>query len=188
MVKFCPECGKEQHDDSVKYCSNCGFDFSKVESNMESDSVVNVHISSDNDPVSKPKSSENNHVDVPISPEKNSVSKPVSSSNTKSTSSTYSNSKPKVNQSNDFLSSLTFNKCFAAFALLLIILLIIGLIGESTDTEPYSDGGLTSFMQSSSYDYDLPSYLEGSDYYYGDPEDDYYRYGGDGEATNLKHY
>lgn len=187
MVKFCPECGKEQRDDEAKYCSNCGFDFSKVESNRDSD-AVNVHISSNDDSVSKPVSSENQRVDVPISPDRNNVSKPASSSNTKSTSSNYSNSKPKVNQSNDFLSNLTFNKCFGAFAALLIILLVIGLISESMDTEPYSDNGLTSFMQSSSYDYDLPSYLQGSDYFYGDPEDDYYRYGGDGEATNLKHY
>ena len=58
MAKFCPECGFEQHNDSNRYCSNCGFDFSKVENNIKSEgddnSSVIVHIDSDDGPVSKP--------------------------------------------------------------------------------------------------------------------------------------
>ena len=36
MTKFCPECGTQQCDDNVKYCSNCGFDFSKIENREDS--------------------------------------------------------------------------------------------------------------------------------------------------------
>ena len=58
MAKFCPECGFEQHNDNNRYCSNCGFDFSKVESNIKSEesdnSTITVPITSDVEIVTKP--------------------------------------------------------------------------------------------------------------------------------------
>ena len=58
MAKFCPECGFKQHNDNNRYCSNCGFDFSKVESNIKSEesdnSSITVPITSDDEVVSKP--------------------------------------------------------------------------------------------------------------------------------------
>lgn len=106
----------------------------------------------------------------------NSSDKSSSGSSTKTTK-TYS---PKTSQ-NDFLSNLSFNKCFLAFAILLIFLVVLGMISEATQTEPYSDNGLTSFMESSS-GYGLSDFIEDSDNYYYDSDSEYLKYGGDGEV------
>ena len=62
----------------------------------------------------------------------------------------------------------------------MILLLIIGMMAQKADTEPSSDRGLTSFMESSG-GYDLSSSYDTSydDYY----SDEYLQYGGDGESN-----
>ena len=65
---------------------------------------------------------------------------------------------------NGLLSNLSFNKCFFAFAALLIILTIFGMILMVTETQPTYDRGLTSFMESSGA-YDSNSFIDNSDYY-----------------------
>ena len=190
MAKFCPECGFEQHNDNNRYCSNCGFDFSKLENNI--------------------KSSDNSSIVVPIDSDENSVSKNVGSADSKaikssstasstastakgySTSSTKSSAGSSVkttktyaskSSSNDFLSKLTFNKCFLAFAVLLIIMLIIGMFAQ-LDPEPSSDNGLTSFMERSN-SYGLSDFIDDSNNYYGGSDSDYLSYGGSGGSTNF---
>ena len=188
MAKFCPECGFEQHNDDNRYC--CGFDFSKLENNI--------------------KSSDNSSIVVPIDSDENSVSKNVGSADSKaikssstasstastakgySTSSTKSSAGSSVkttktyaskSSSNDFLSKLTFNKCFLAFAVLLIIMLIIGMFAQ-LDPEPSSDNGLTSFMERSN-SYGLSDFIDDSNNYYGGSDSDYLSYGGSGGSTNF---
>lgn len=202
MPRFCPECGTKQHNDNNHFCSNCGFDFSKIEndqnnSNLDNsdDSFISVPISSDDDgssssgleesdskdsSSSKPNSKStftisNDHItptstnetktsstnNEPITPSSTSRVKTSSSSSRVKTSGT--TNRTKKNNSKGFLSDLSFNKCFFAFAALLIILSIIGMLAESTQTEPYSDDGLTSFMESSS-SYDLSSFLDDTSY------------------------
>ena len=101
--------------------------------------------------------------------------------------STNSRTRNKTNapRSNDFLSNLTFNRCFAAFAILIILLLIIGMISEATRTEPYSDKGLTSFLEEShpgtyvdGYGYidSVEDFLEYSDSQKDDSDYDYLSY------------
>ena len=50
------------------------------------------------------------------------------------------------------------------------------MILEATETEPYSDDGLTSFMYESN-NYDLNSFLEDSNNYYDDSNSNYLSYG-----------
>lgn len=187
MTKFCPECGTKQ-DDKNHYCSNCGFDFSKLEnmgsvSNESDDSSINVPIDSgsvdsdlggsgsvDSKPassVSKPKN--------PIS-SSNSNNQRKSNSTTRTKATNHSNTTKKF--SNGFLSNLSFAKCFLALAVVLAILAIIGML--STTQEPYSGHGLTSFMESSSH-YDLNDFLEDTKYD-NDYSYDYLDYGGDGQS------
>ena len=190
MTKFCPECGTKQRDDNNKYCSNCGFDFSRLEKETilnSSEEDLNMDDSSVDVPI-VPLGSEDSKFDT----ESKSTVADSSISSTESSSSSSAESKPssvitprsstkkpagssaKVSSSsstkrtrnysskssnNDFLSYLTFNKCFLAFAILIIVLVTIGMIGQLTETEPYSDDGLTSFMYES-YGYVLYPFLE----------------------------
>ena len=188
MAKFCPECGFEQHNDNNRYCSNCGFDFSKVESNIKSEesdnSSITVPITSDDEVVSKPAKS----TDSKTIGSSSSVSSTVSSAKSSSVSSTVSSAKSSSSSAkntktysskssnNGFLSYLSFNKCFLAFAVLMIILMIIGMIAQ-TDKEPYSDDGLTSFMERSS-SYGLSDFIEDSNNNYDYSDSDYLSYGG----------
>ena len=221
MTKFCPECGFKQHDENNRFCSNCGFDFSGLEENIDSkvsdDSSVNVPITSDSDDsgssgsgvvssgssgsgvvssgssgsgvVSSGSSgsgvvSSGSSGSGVVSSGSSGSAKVSSSSTGSPRSATKSNSKPKyktktVNNLDGLFSNLSFNKCFLAFAVLLIILVIIGMLSQTTQ-EPYSDKGLTSFMESSDH-YGLYDFLEDTssdDYYY-----DYLSYGGDGESS-----
>ena len=191
MAKFCPECGFEQHNDNNRYCSNCGFDFSKVENSIKSEkddnSTVIVPINSDDSPIPKPADSRDSKVISPSSTDSSKVStaKGSSVSSTKnSAGSSAKTTKTSTSKSsnNDFLSNLTFNKCFLAFAVLLIIMVIGGMIIQVTDTEPYSEHGLTSFMESSnSYSYsdfmdDSNNYYDDSNDYYDDYDNDYLSY------------
>ena len=81
-----------------------------------------------------------------------------------------SSNKSRINNSsNGFLSNLTFNKCFLAFALLLIIMVIGGMLVQTTQ-EPYSENGLTSFMDSSGHN-DLSDIWDESSYDNDDSED-----------------
>ena len=126
MTKFCPECGFEQHNDNNRYCSNCGFDFSKLESDIKSqesdNSSVVVPISSDDSPVSKPKVPDSSTSTSTKSPDGSSPKKTISSAG--SSAKTAKPNRPK-STNNDFLSNLTFNKCFLAFAVLLILLAVM---------------------------------------------------------------
>ena len=193
MAKFCPECGFEQHNDDNRYCSNCGFDFSKVENNIKSEgddnSSVIVHIDSDEGPVSKPVNSTDSKVISPSSTTSSraSTTKVSSTSGTKSSAgSSAKTTKTYTSKSsnNDFLSNLSFNKCFLAFAVLLIIFVTIGMFAQ-LDPEPSSDHGLTSFMErSNSYglsDFidDSNNYYDGSNNYYDDSNDYYDDYDND---------
>ena len=200
MTKFCPECGAKQHDDNNRYCSNCGFDFSKLEDMMGSDrdDCINVPISSNEDSVdskivSDRKSADSGLADSgsktssdsakpKISPK--SANKPINQSFYQGTKSNYNSTERTKNKNSlGFLSNLTFNKCFFAFAALLILLLIIGMVGNATQ-EPYSDGGLTSFMESSN-NYGLNDFLE-DESYDDDYSDDYLMYGDDRESSRSK--
>lgn len=186
MTKFCPECGFKQKDENNHFCSNCGYDFSKLESsdkdsNSPDNSSINVPINSDSkgSPDSSPVSSDLDSSSVfdPISSssDSSSVSKPrtsVSKISHNSNNQRKSNSSNKSrinNSSNGFLSNLTFNKCFLAFALLLIIMVIGGMLVQTTQ-EPYSDNGLTSFMDSSGHN-DLSDIWDESSYDNDDSED-----------------
>ena len=187
MTKFCPECGFKQKDENNHFCSNCGYDFSKLESsdkdsNSPDNSSINVPINSDSkgSPDSSPVSSDLDSSSVfgPISSSSDnssSVSKPrtsVSKISHNSNNQRKSNSSNKSrinNSSNGFLSNLTFNKCFLAFALLLIIMVIGGMLVQTTQ-EPYSDNGLTSFMDSSGHN-DLSDIWDESSYDNDDSED-----------------
>jgi hypothetical protein len=151
------------------------------------------------------KSADNSSIVVPIDSDENSVSKTLgsvdskaieSSSTSSSTTSTAkgpsssstkssTGSSPKTTKnytskssSNDFLSKLTFNKCFLAFAVLLIIMVIGGMIIQVTDTEPYSEHGLTSFMDRSN-SYGLSDFIEDSNNNYDDSNDYYDDYDND---------
>lgn len=186
MTKFCPECGFKQKDENNHFCSNCGYDFSKLESsdkdsNSPDNSSINVPINSDSkgSPDSSPVSSDLDSSSVfdPISSssDSSSVSKPrtsVSKISHNSNNQRKSNSSNKSrinNSSNGFLSNLTFNKCFLAFALLLIIMVIGGMLVQTTQ-EPYSENGLTSFMDSSGHN-DLSDIWDESSYDNDDSED-----------------
>ena len=210
MAKFCPECGFKQHNDNNRYCSNCGFDFSKVESNIKSEesdnSSITVPITSDDEVVSKPaKSTDSKTIgssssvsssDSGVKSSSSSVSSSDSGviSSSSSVSSTGSSAKSSSTSSakttktytskssnNGFLSNLSFNKCFLAFAVLMIILVILGMIAQ-TDKEPYSDDGLTSFMERSS-SYGLSDFIEDSNNYYDDYDSDYLSYGGHDDSS-----
>ena len=168
MTKFCPECGFEQHNDNNRYCSNCG-------KSQESDnSSVVVPISSDDSPVSKPKVPDSSTSTSTKSPDGSSPKKTISSAG--SSAKTAKPNRPK-STNNDFLSNLTFNKCFLAFAVLLILLAVIGMLSQATQTEPYSDDGLTSFMERSS-SYGLSDFIEDSNNNYDYSDSDYLSYGG----------
>ena len=210
MAKFCPECGFKQHNDNNRYCSNCGFDFSKVESNIKSEesdnSSITVPITSDDEVVSKPAKSTDSKTIGSSSSVSSSDSSVISSSSSvsssdsgvisssSSVSSTGSSAKSSSTSSakttktytskssnNGFLSNLSFNKCFLAFAVLMIILVILGMIAQ-TDKEPYSDDGLTSFMERSS-SYGLSDFIEDSNNYYDDYDSDYLSYGGHDDSS-----
>ena len=196
MAKFCPECGFKQHNDNNRYCSNCGFDFSKVESNIKSEesdnSSITVPITSDDEVVSKPaKSTDSKTIgssssvsssDSSAKSSSSSVSSTGSSAKSSSTSSAKTTKTYTSKSSNNgFLSNLSFNKCFLAFAVLMIILVILGMIAQ-TDKEPYSDDGLTSFMERSS-SYGLSDFIEDSNNYYDDYDSDYLSYGGHDDSS-----
>ena len=196
MAKFCPECGFEQHNDNNRYCSNCGFDFSKVESNIKSEesdnSSITVPITSDDEVVSKPaKSTDSKTIgssssvsssDSGVISSSSSVSSTGSSAKSSSTSSAKTTKTYTSKSSNNgFLSNLSFNKCFLAFAVLMIILVILGMIAQ-TNKEPYSDDGLTSFMERSS-SYGLSDFIEDSNNYYDDYDSDYLSYGGHDDSS-----
>lgn len=215
MTKFCPECGFKQHSDNNRYCSNCGFDFSKIGNNIGStnsdNSRVNVPISDGS--VSKPVDSVSNGSISPKSTssfsknhsnsnneakanhnlsskvDKNTFSKADKNTSSKAGKNTSAKTKANNNSTNkiyktktnsdSLLSNLTFNKCFLAFAVLMVILLIAGMLSQATQG-PYSDGGITSFMERSDY-YDLNDFLEETNYS-NDDSYDYLKYGGDGES------
>ena len=186
MTKFCPECGFKQKDENNHFCSNCGYDFSKLESsdkdsNSPDNSSINVPINSDSkgsadsSPVSSDLDSSSVFGPISSSSDSSSVSKPrtsVSKISHNSNNQRKSNSSNKSrinNSSNGFLSNLTFNKCFLAFALLLIIMVIGGMLVQTTQ-EPYSENGLTSFMDSSGHN-DLSDIWDESSYDNDDSED-----------------
>ena len=192
MAKFCPECGFEQHNDSNRYCSNCGFDFSKVENNINSEgddnSSVIVHIDSDEDPVSKPADAKDSKVIKSTSTASSTASNAKGSSTPSTKSSAGSSAKTtkthtSKSSNNDFLSNLTFNKCFLAFAVLLIIFFIIGMFAQ-LDPEPSSDHGLTSFMESSN-SYSYSDFMDDSNNYYDDSDYNYLSYDEDNDYANL---
>ena len=186
MAKFCPECGFEQHNDDNRYCSNCGFDFSKVENSIKSEgddnSSVIVHIDSDEGPVSKPVNSTDSKVISPSSVASSTASTANNSSTNNTKTSAGSSAKTtktytSKSSNNDFLSKLTFNKCFLAFAVLLIIFVTIGMFAQ-LDPEPSSDHGLTSFMERSN-SYGLSDFIEDSNNNYDDSNDYYDDYDND---------
>ncbi len=166
MTKFCPECGTQQRDDNVKFCSNCGFDFSKIENKEDSKGIgqesIKIDISgSDDSNKSSPSSVQSSGVNS-----SNKSSPKVSTARTGDSKKSSSSGQINKNTSSDgLLSNLSFNKCFFAFAALLIFLTIFGMILQVTETEPSSDYGLTSFMESSGdYSIDNSYYYEDSDY------------------------
>ena len=200
MTRFCPECGTKQRDENTHFCSNCGFDFSQLEnknisSNSSDDSIV-VPIGSDDESAVKPKISISDDSIIIDNQKVSTADKPIIStaSNPKASSSTYqkiSNSNRGVstnqgssssnrgvnvgNSSDGLFSNLSFNKCFLAFAILLILMVIGGLIITATQTEPTSDYGLTSFMNRSDT-YHMSDYID--DYDSNDDSDsDYLSYG-----------
>ena len=176
MTKFCPECGAEQHSDNNRFCSNCGFDFSKITGNQNnndfsSSDSINIPITESDVSVTTETKKETVSTSGNITNSSNSTSSSTnnttygSTNNTKSSSTNKTKSTQTVytgnNKSNldGILSNLSFNKCFAAFAIILILLLIIGML-SSVNREPYSDDGITSFMENSHQN--VPSYLEDS--------------------------
>lgn len=211
MTKFCPECGTKQRDDNNHYCPNCGFDFSRLEkdSNLKlADSKKDDGNSSVDVPISSLEGSEDSKFDTDAKSNVDSNDSSVSSSNNKlssgssvprsstkkpSTTAKVSSSSTKRTKNyssksynNDFLSNLSFNKCFLAFAVLLIILFVIGMISDATETEPYSDDGLTSFMYESD-NYNLDSFIEDyNSYDDSDYDSGYLSYANYGVSTILK--
>lgn len=190
MAKFCPECGFEQHNDNNRYCSNCGFDFSKVEKDIKSsdNSSIVVPIDSDGDSVSKTAGSADSKAIKSSSissstSSNNKVSSTSSSKNAAGSSAKTTKTYTSRSSNNDFLSKLTFNKCFLAFAVLLIIFLIIGMFAQ-LDPEPSSDHGLTSFMERSD-SYGLSDFIDDSNNYYDDSDYDYLSYDEDNDYANL---
>ena len=157
MTKFCPECGTKQHTDDTRFCSNCGFDFSK----LEEDEKITVSISSDeSDSNSNTSSNSNSSVG-----NGGTVSNKTSNSTYNPSNSTYK----KVSfGSNGFLSNWSIPKCFAVLAVLLIFLTVLGMLVQTTETEPTSDEGLTSFMENSHSQ--VPDFLQDS---YFDSDDEY---------------
>ena len=161
MTKFCPECGAKQRYDNNRYCPNCGFDLSGLEedSNLNSSGLEkdsNLNLS-------------------------DSSTKSSSDSSTKRTKNYHSYS-----SKNDLFSNLSFNKCFLAFAILLILLTIGGMLLQA-DTEPYSDHGLTSFMDKSD-GYDFDSFLEDyNNYDDSDYDSDYLSYAAYDVSTILNY-
>ena len=183
MTKFCPNCGYEQHNDDNKFCSNCGYEFPDFIVNEQSDSIDN-----DNGESTTIKNDDGVKIILKNETSENKNQK-SNGSKTKNNGSTSTNSrtrnKTNAPRSNDFLSNLTFNRCFAAFAILIILLLIIGMISEATRTEPYSDKGLTSFLEEShpgtyvdGYGYidSVEDFLEYSDSQKDDSDYDYLSY------------
>lgn len=212
MTKFCPECGTKQRDDNNHYCPNCGFDFSSLEkdSNLNwagSEKDLNLDNSSVDVPIepldkedskfaADPKSSvassdssasSSSKVSASSSSPRSSTKKPsTSSAKVSSSSTTRTKDYSSKSSKNNLLSNLTFNKCFLAFAILLILLVIIGMISDASQTEPYSDHGLTSFMYESN-NYDLDSFLEDSNSYYdSDDDSNYLSYDNYDVSTILK--
>ena len=176
MTKFCPECGAEQHSDNNRFCSNCGFDFSKITGNQNnndfsSSDSINIPITESDVSVTTETKKETVSTSGNITNSSNSTSSSTnnttygSTNNTKSSSTNKTKSTQTVytgnNKSNldGILSNLSFNKCFAAFAIILILLLILGMLSD-VYREPYSDDGITSFMENSHQN--VPSYLEDS--------------------------
>lgn len=78
-----------------------------------------------------------------------------SSSNSNRKRKTNANQKAKSKKSSDW----SFNKCFVTIAAFLIILVIFGLITEAFQPEPYSDRGITSFMDKS-INFNLNDFLD----------------------------
>lgn len=171
MTKFCPECGTKQHTDDTRFCSNCGFDFSK----LEEDEKITVSISSDeSDSNSNTSSNSNSSVGnggTVSNKTSNSTYKPSNSTN-KFSNSTYKPSNSTYKKvsfgSNGFLSNWSIPKCFAVLAVLLIFLTVLGMLVQTTETEPTSDEGLTSFMENSHSQ--VPDFLQDS---YFDSDDEY---------------
>ncbi|WP_407461555.1 zinc ribbon domain-containing protein [Methanobrevibacter sp.] len=167
MTKFCPECGAQQRDDNVKFCSNCGFDFSKIENKDDSQGIgpetIKIDISGSDD--SNLIKSSSSNVQNAKTNDSNKSSPKVSTARTSdSKKSSSSGQINKKSSSNGLLSYLSFNKCFFAFAALLILLTIFGMTLQVTETEPSSDYGLTSFMESSGgYSIDNSYYYDDSD-------------------------
>ncbi|MCQ2962073.1 MAG: zinc ribbon domain-containing protein [archaeon] len=165
MTKFCPECSTQQRDDNVRFCSNCGFDFSKIENKEDSKGIIpetfKIDITgSDDSNKSSPSS-----VQSAGANSSNKSSPKVSATRTNDSKKSSSSGQINKNASSDgLLSNLSFNKCFFAFAALLILLTIFGMILQVTETEPSSDYGLTSFMESSDgYSIDNSYYYDDSD-------------------------
>ena len=181
MTKFCPECGTQQREDNVKFCSNCGFDFSKIENNNESQGIspetIKIDISGSDD--SNPKKSSPSSVQSTGVNDSKKSSPQVSTARTNDSKKSTSSSQINKTNNSDLLSNLSFNKCLIAFAVLMALLMIIGMIGEATETQPSSDRGLTSFMDSSGA-YDSNAYIDSS-YYYDDSDSNsnYLRYNDD---------
>ena len=61
--------------------------------------------------------------------------------------------------------------------------MILGMIAQ-TDKEPYSDDGLTSFMERSS-SYGLSDFIEDSNNGYDDPSYEYLSYSGHDDSANF---
>lgn len=162
MTKFCPECGTQQRDDSVKYCSNCGFDFSKLENKIEGQGInqesIKIDIEGSDDTGS------NNSSSSSVQGSNNSSPKASTTRINDSTKSSSAGQIKNTSSSSNILSSLSFNKCLVACLVLFIFLAVLGMIVEFTEPEPFSDRGLTSFMESSGNN-DYNSYLQDSDYY-----------------------
>ena len=181
MTKFCPECGTQQREDNVKFCSNCGFDFSKIENNNDSQGIspetIKIDISGSDD--SNPKKSSPSSVQSTGVNDSKKSSPQVSTARTDDSKKSTSSSQINKTNNSDLLSNLSFNKCLIAFAVLMALLMIIGMIGEATETQPSSDRGLTSFMDSSGA-YDSNAYIDSS-YYYDDSDSNsnYLRYNDD---------
>ena len=142
MTKFCPECGFKQKDENNHFCSNCGYDFSKLESsdkdsNSPDNSSINVPITSGSDesvdsaPISSSSEESVDTGQVGFDSEKS-----VDSSHVSSTSDSSSVSKPRTSvskishNSNNQRKSNSSNKSRInnKERLLIIIALIIGCI------------------------------------------------------------
>ena len=58
------------------------------------------------------------------------------------------------------------------------------MLSQATQTEPYSDDGLTSFMERSS-SYGLSDFIEDSNNDYDDSSSDYLSYSGHDDSANF---